>query len=72
MLERAALREAPQRASEPLRDALLDRILALIRTSPASPCPSKRLAQENGWTHAYALAVISEYKRFVPRLHQQA
>ena len=67
MLERATLREAPQRASEPLRDvALLERILAYDPDKPGIAMPfSKRLAQENGWTHAYALAVISEYKRFV-------
>lgn len=42
------------------------RLLAFELDDPAANLTfSRRLARENGWSHAYALRVINEYKRFV-------
>ncbi|TCW80970.1 TIGR04222 domain-containing membrane protein [Burkholderia sp. SRS-46] len=57
--------EAGARAlTEPQR-ALLARLQAYAPDAPDAPQPhSRRLADAQGWTHAHALAVIDEYKRF--------
>ena len=68
MLDRMRLRsKAPPRADEPVQDAaLLKRILAYEPDRPGGAMPfSKRLAEENGWTAAYARRVVDEYKRFI-------
>ncbi|KWH43941.1 TIGR04222 domain-containing membrane protein [Burkholderia stagnalis] len=50
--------------TEPQR-ALLARLQAYSPDVPDAPQPySRRLADAQGWTHAHALAVIDEYKRF--------
>ena len=53
------------RALTDAQQALLTRLLAYSPDDPHAALPySRRLAEAEGWTHAHALAVIDEYKRF--------
>ncbi|RQR25555.1 TIGR04222 domain-containing membrane protein [Burkholderia sp. Bp9142] len=53
------------RALTDAQQALLTRLLAYSTDDPHAVLPySRRLAEAEGWTHAHALAVIDEYKRF--------
>ncbi|WP_455778751.1 TIGR04222 domain-containing membrane protein, partial [Burkholderia stabilis] len=53
------------RAPTDAQQALLARLQAYSPDDPDAPLPySRRLAEAEGWSHAHALAVIDEYKRF--------
>jgi len=53
------------RALTDAQQALLARLHAYSPDDPTAPLPySRRLAEAEGWSHAHALAVIDEYKRF--------
>ncbi|HHY6931107.1 TPA: TIGR04222 domain-containing membrane protein [Burkholderia ambifaria] len=53
------------RALTDAQQALLTRLLTYSPDDPHAAQPySRRLAEAEGWTHAHALAVIDEYKRF--------
>ncbi|MBN3836466.1 TIGR04222 domain-containing membrane protein [Burkholderia sp. Ac-20344] len=53
------------RALTDAQQALLARLHAYSPDDPNAPLPySRRLAEAEGWSHAHALAVIDEYKRF--------
>ncbi|WP_343727550.1 TIGR04222 domain-containing membrane protein [Burkholderia seminalis] len=53
------------RALTDAQQALLARLHAYSPDDPRAPLPySRRLAEAEGWSHAHALAVIDEYKRF--------
>lgn len=53
------------RALTDAQQALLARLHAYSPDDPNAPLPySRRLADTEGWSHAHALAVIDEYKRF--------
>ncbi|MEN8514214.1 TIGR04222 domain-containing membrane protein [Burkholderia sp. RS02] len=53
------------RALTDAQHALLARLNAYSPDDPNAPLPySRRLADAEGWSHAHALAVIDEYKRF--------
>src|ERR1700743_38103 len=50
----------------PEQRALYQRIDSHVLDARDIPLPfSRRLAEREGWSHAHALRVISEYKRFV-------
>lgn len=58
--------ETTQTHPAPAADDLRARILAFRLDEPDSVFPfSARLARENGWSRAYALRVVEEYRRFV-------
>ena len=45
---------------------LLERIAAFELDDPKAQLPfTSRLAREQGWTHAFAVQVVTEYKRFI-------
>ncbi|WP_241022945.1 TIGR04222 domain-containing membrane protein, partial [Burkholderia sp. Se-20373] len=53
------------RALTDAQQGLLTRLHAYSPDDPTAPLPySRRLAEAEGWSHAHALAVIDEYKRF--------
>ncbi|WP_041492715.1 TIGR04222 domain-containing membrane protein [Burkholderia lata] len=53
------------RALTDAQQALLARLHDYSPDDPTAPLPySRRLAEAEGWSHAHALAVIDEYKRF--------
>lgn len=60
--------ERPVSAPDPLtveQQALQRRLEAYSPDTPGVPMPySRRLAEREGWSHAHAMAVIAEYKRF--------
>lgn len=52
--------------SESEVSTLLDRIMAFELDDPLSGFPfTSRLASEQGWSHAFAGSVVTEYKRFL-------
>lgn len=58
--------ETTQTHPAPAADDLRARIQAFRLDEPDSVFPfSARLARENGWSRAYALRVVEEYRRFV-------
>ncbi len=62
-------RQLPLRAGQPPTaddGMLLARLRAFVFDDPGDRLPfTVRLAQENGWTRAYAQRVVDEYRRFV-------
>lgn len=56
----------PPACADPGLAALYRRLLAFEFDDPQAVLPfSRRLARDNGWTHAGALRAIDEYRRFV-------